>query len=109
MAKITKLAVGEALVGDGNEVAHIDLIIGPRGSVAEEAFAVTLTNQKEGVNGLLAVLTPNLMLPLAGRQRFRYTRATDLCIYTKHRKGQECLELMLLQRRSPVLSLTGKK
>ena len=62
MAKITKLAVGEALVGDGNEVAHIDLIIGPRGSVAEEAFAVTLTNQKEGVNGLLAVLTPNLMV-----------------------------------------------
>ena len=62
MAKITKLSVGEALVGDGNEVAHIDLIIGPRGSMAEEAFALTLTNQKEGVNGLLAVLTPNLMV-----------------------------------------------
>ena len=29
MAKITKMLVGESLVGDGNEVAHIDLIIGP--------------------------------------------------------------------------------
>ena len=62
MAKIDRLLVGEALVGDGNEVAHIDLIIGPRGSPAETAFAMTLTNQKEGVNGLLAVLEPNLMV-----------------------------------------------
>ena len=30
--------VGESLVGDGNEVAHIDLLIGPRGSSAETAF-----------------------------------------------------------------------
>ncbi len=62
MAKITRTMVGEALVGDGNEVAHIDLILGPRGSSAETAFVMTLTNQKEGVNGLLAVLTPNLMV-----------------------------------------------
>ena len=62
MAKIDRMMVGEALVGDGNEVAHIDLIIGPRGSAAEAAFATTLTNQKEGVNGLLAVLEPNLMV-----------------------------------------------
>ena len=62
MPKIDRLLVGEALVGDGNEVAHIDLIIGPRGSAAEIAFATTLTNQKEGVNGLLAVLEPNLMV-----------------------------------------------
>src|SRR5215212_10863791 len=60
MPKIDRMMVGEALVGDGNEVAHIDLIIGPRGSAAETAFAMTLTNQKEGVNGLLAVLAPNL-------------------------------------------------
>ena len=39
MAKIDRMLVGEALVGDGNEVAHIDLIIGPRGSAAETAFA----------------------------------------------------------------------
>jgi 5,6,7,8-tetrahydromethanopterin hydro-lyase len=62
MAKIDRMLVGEALVGDGNEVAHIDLIIGPRGSPVEAAFAMTLTNQKEGVNGLLAVLEPNLMV-----------------------------------------------
>lgn len=61
MAKITRTMVGEALVGDGNEVAHIDLILGPRGSSAETAFVTTLTNQKEGVNGLLAVVAPNLM------------------------------------------------
>ncbi|ALG67781.1 formaldehyde-activating enzyme [Beggiatoa leptomitoformis] len=57
---IDGVLVGESLVGDGNEVAHIDLIIGPRGSAAEDAFCLTLTNQKEGVNGLLAVLAPNL-------------------------------------------------
>lgn len=62
MAKIDRMLVGEALVGDGNEVAHIDLIIGPRGTPAETAFALTLTNQKEGVNALLAVLEPNLMV-----------------------------------------------
>ena len=62
MAKINKVMVGEALVGDGNEVAHIDLIIGPRNSAAETAFCQTLTNQKEGVNGLLAVVAPNLMV-----------------------------------------------
>ena len=60
MAKITKVCVGEALTGDGNEVAHIDLIIGPRGSPAEHTFCRTLTSQREGVNGLLAVVAPNL-------------------------------------------------
>jgi 5,6,7,8-tetrahydromethanopterin hydro-lyase len=61
MAKIGKVMVGESLVGEGNEVAHIDLIIGPRGSAAESAFCNTLTSQREGVNGLLAVIGPNLM------------------------------------------------
>ena len=36
MAKINKVLVGESLVGDGNEVAHIDLIMGPRGSAADD-------------------------------------------------------------------------
>ena len=60
MAKINKLMVGESLVGDGNEVAHIDLIIGPRGSAAETAFAHALTNNKDGFTALLAVVAPNL-------------------------------------------------
>lgn len=61
MAKVTKVMVGESLVGDGNEVAHIDLIIGPRGSPAEFSFCRALTSQREGVNSLLAVIGPNLM------------------------------------------------
>ncbi len=59
--KIDRVLVGEALVGDGNEVAHIDLIMGPRGSAAEIAFCTTLTNQKVGDNALLALVRPNLM------------------------------------------------
>ncbi len=61
MAKIDRLMVGESLVGDGNEVAHIDLIIGPRGSAAESAFANALTNNKDGFTSLLAVVAPNLL------------------------------------------------
>jgi len=61
MAKITKTLIGESLVGDGNEVAHIDLIIGPRGSTAESAFVNALTNNKDGFTSLLAVVAPNLL------------------------------------------------
>ena len=61
MAKVTKLCVGESLVGDGNEIAHIDLLIGPRGSAAETAFATCLTNNKDGFTALLAVVAPNLI------------------------------------------------
>ena len=61
MAKIDRMLVGESLVGDGNEVAHIDLIIGPRGSAAETAFANCLTNNKDGFTSLLAVVAPNLL------------------------------------------------
>ncbi len=62
MAKITNLRVGESLVGEGNEVAHIDLIMGPRGSAAESAFANALTNNKDGFSTLLAVIAPNLLV-----------------------------------------------
>jgi len=62
MAKINKMMVGESLVGEGNEIAHIDLIIGPRGSAAETAFATALTNNKDGFSTLLAVVAPNLMV-----------------------------------------------
>ena len=60
MAKINRVLVGESLVGDGNEVAHIDLIMGPRGSAAETAFCNALTNNKEGFTSLLALVAPNL-------------------------------------------------
>jgi 5,6,7,8-tetrahydromethanopterin hydro-lyase len=61
MPKIDRMLVGESLVGEGNEVAHIDLIIGPRGSPAEAAFANALTNNKDGFTSLLAVVAPNLL------------------------------------------------
>lgn len=60
MAKINKVLIGESLVGDGNEVAHIDLLMGPRGSAAETAFCNALTNNKDGFTTLLAVIAPNL-------------------------------------------------
>jgi 5,6,7,8-tetrahydromethanopterin hydro-lyase len=60
MAKISKVMVGESLVGEGNEVAHIDLLIGPRGSPVETAFCNALSNQKDGFTTLLAVIAPNL-------------------------------------------------
>lgn len=59
--KIDRVLVGEALVGEGSELAHIDLIMGPRGSAAETAFCITLANQKRGANALLALIAPNLM------------------------------------------------
>lgn len=61
-ATIHQLCIGESLVGEGNEIAHIDLLIGPRGSVAEHAFANALTNNKKGFTTLLAVVAPNLMV-----------------------------------------------
>ena len=62
LMKISKLCVGEALFGDGNEVAHVDLLIGPRGSPAETAFVNCLINNKDGFASLLTVLAPNLMV-----------------------------------------------
>ena len=53
--------IGEALVGDGNEVAHIDLLIGNKDGPVGAAFANALANQKAGHSNLLAVLTPNLV------------------------------------------------
>lgn len=61
MATISKVCVGESLVGEGNEVAHVDLIMGPRGSAAETAFCNALTNNKDGFTALLAVVAPNLL------------------------------------------------
>ena len=52
--------LGESLVGDGNEVAHIDLIIGSKSGPAGSAFANALANNKDGFTTLLAVVAPNL-------------------------------------------------
>src|SRR5207248_861738 len=52
--------IGESLVGDGNEIAHIDLIIGSKSGHAGQAFVNTLSNNTDGFTKLLAVVTPNL-------------------------------------------------
>src|SRR5438874_1320740 len=53
--------IGEALTGEGNEVAHIDLLIGSKNGPVGAAFAAALADQKQGFSNLLALLTPNLM------------------------------------------------
>jgi 5,6,7,8-tetrahydromethanopterin hydro-lyase len=52
--------IGEALVGEGNEVAHIDLLIGSKDGPVGSAFANALARQSEGHSNLLAVLAPNV-------------------------------------------------
>ena len=52
--------IGEALVGDGNEIAHIDLLIGDKDGPVGNAFANALARQSKGHSNLLAVLAPNL-------------------------------------------------
>ena len=52
--------IGEALAGDGNEVAHIDLLIGSKEGPVGEALANALSRQSEGHSNLLAVLAPNV-------------------------------------------------
>lgn len=53
--------IGEALIGSGNEVAHIDLIIGDKEGNAGAAFANGLTSLSLGHTPLLSVIRPNLM------------------------------------------------
>ena len=52
--------IGESLVGDGNEIAHIDLIIGSKSGPAGAAFLQALSRNSDGFTTLLAVVTPNL-------------------------------------------------
>ena len=53
--------IGEALVGDGNEISHIDLLIGDKNGPVGVAFANALANQSAGHSSLLAVVSPNLV------------------------------------------------
>jgi 5,6,7,8-tetrahydromethanopterin hydro-lyase len=54
------LATGEALVGEGDEVAHIDLLLGSKNGPVGQAFANALVSESEGHTNLLAVVTANL-------------------------------------------------
>src|SRR3954471_16365148 len=53
--------IGEALAGSGNEVAHIDLLIGSKDGPVGTAFATALANQSKGHTNLLGVIAPNLL------------------------------------------------
>src|SRR6266851_4244591 len=52
--------IGEALSGEGNEIAHIDLLIGNKEGPVGIAFAGALANQKQGFSNLLAGV-PNMI------------------------------------------------
>jgi len=47
-------------VGEGPEIAHIDLVMGPKGGAVEQAFVSALASPRKGHTPLLAVLEPNL-------------------------------------------------
>jgi len=52
--------IGESLLGEGNEVAHIDLMIGDKDGPVGQAFATGMTSLSAGHTPLLAVIRPNL-------------------------------------------------
>jgi 5,6,7,8-tetrahydromethanopterin hydro-lyase len=55
--------VGEGLTIEGSDldnVAHIDLLIGPKDGPVGVAFANALANQSHGHTNLLAVVSPNI-------------------------------------------------
>ena len=52
--------IGEALMGEGTEVAHVDLLIGDKSGPVGTAFANGLSNLSAGHTPLLAVIRPNL-------------------------------------------------
>ncbi len=53
--------IGEALIGDGPELAHIDLLIGDKLGPVGQAFANGLSNLSIGHTPLTSVIRPNLM------------------------------------------------
>lgn len=52
--------IGEALMGQGSELAHVDLMIGDKGGPVGQAFANGLTQLSAGHTPLLSVIRPNL-------------------------------------------------
>jgi len=53
--------VGEALIGDGAELAHIDLLMGDKEGPIGSAFANAISQLSSGHTPLLAVVRPNLL------------------------------------------------
>ncbi len=53
------LLTGESLKGDGDEIAHVDVLIGEKVGPVGIAFAVGLAQPAKGHTSLFAVATPN--------------------------------------------------
>ena len=53
--------IGEALIGEGSELAHVDLIVGDKNGPVGMAFANALSQLSVGHTPLLAVIRPNLL------------------------------------------------
>jgi len=62
--KITdfRLKVGESLVGNRVELAHIDLLIGSKDGPVGDAYARALTHPAKGREGLQVILEPNMQV-----------------------------------------------
>jgi 4-hydroxy-tetrahydrodipicolinate synthase len=56
------LKVGESLVGDRAELAHIDLLIGDKKGPVGEAYAKALTHPEKDKEGLQVILEPNMQV-----------------------------------------------
>ncbi|MDR1819746.1 MAG: bifunctional 5,6,7,8-tetrahydromethanopterin hydro-lyase/3-hexulose-6-phosphate synthase [Methanobrevibacter sp.] len=53
--------IGEALIGEGSELAHIDLVIGDKEGQVGSAFVNSISQLSIGHTPLLSVIRPNLM------------------------------------------------
>jgi bifunctional enzyme Fae/Hps len=58
--KLPYLEIGEALIGTGPELAHVDLMIGSKDGPVGQAFATGMTQLSAGHTPLLSVIRPNL-------------------------------------------------
>lgn len=53
--------IGEALIGNGNEIAHVDLVIGDKNGPVGSAFVNNMADMSIGHTPLLSVIRPNLL------------------------------------------------
>jgi bifunctional enzyme Fae/Hps len=53
--------IGEALIGEGADLAHVDLIIGSKDGPVGISFANALSTPSKGHGGLLGAIRPNLL------------------------------------------------
>ncbi|TXT62210.1 MAG: Bifunctional enzyme Fae/Hps [Promethearchaeota archaeon] len=57
----TDFYIGEALIGDAPNLAHLDVMIGSKGGPVGYAFSQSLSQPSVGHGSLLAVIRPNLV------------------------------------------------